>query len=78
MRMLEKAAFSIRKNHKDVKTKISLKDFNLVLSVKCAKDQDWVSVEKLPQMKSTKVEYRESETNTFTDVWSLIKSLEEF
>ena len=56
----EKAAFSLRKEHKDkeVRTKVVLKGFNLVLFLKSKEITDWVNIEnnKAAQFRSTKLE----------------------
>ena len=78
MKLLEKAAYSIRKSHKGTRTKINLKDRNLHLCVKSASDQDWIPAVQVPNMMNTKVEYRANETSTYQDVGELINSLERY
>ena len=78
MKLLEKAAYSIRKSHKGTRTKINLKDRNLHLCVKSASDQDWIPAAQVPNMMNTKVEYRANETSTYQDVGELINSLERY
>ena len=78
MKLLEKAAYSIRKSHKGTRTKINLKDRNLHLCVKSASDQDWIPAVQVPNMMNTKVEYRANETSTYQDVGELINSLEKY
>ena len=78
MKLLEKAAYSIRKSHKGTRTKINLKDRNLHLCVKSASDQDWIPAAQVPNMMNTKVEYRANETSTYQDVGELINSLEKY
>ena len=78
MKLLEKAAYSIRKSHKGTRTKINLKDRNLHLCVKSASDQDWIPAVQVPNMMNTKVEYRTNETSTYQDVGELINSLERY
>ena len=78
MKLLEKAAYSIRKSHKGTRTKINLKDRNLHLCVKTASDQDWIPATQVPNMMNTKVEYRANETSTYQDVGELINSLEKY
>ena len=78
MKLLEKAAYSIRKSHKGTRTKINLKDRNLHLCVKSASDQDWIPAAQVPNMMNTKVEYRTNETSTYQDVGELINSLERY
>ena len=78
MKLLEKAAYSIRKSHKGTRTKINLKDRNLHLCVKSASDQDWIPAAQVPNMMNTKVEYRTNETSTYQDVGELINSLEKY
>ena len=74
---LEKAAFSLRKEDKEVRTKVVLKGFNLVLFLKSKEITDWVNIEndKAAQFRSTKLEMKEGDSTPQEDVDSLIKSL---
>ena len=79
---LEKAAFSLRREHKDkeVRTKVVLKGFNLVLFLKSKEITDWVNIEndKAALFRSTKLEMKEGDSTPQGDVDSLIKSLARF
>ena len=80
--LLEKAAYSLRKENKDkdLKTKVSLKGFNLALFVKTKGNPDWVNIEndKVSQLRTTKLEAKEGDPTPPGDVNSLIQSLEKF
>ena len=80
--LLEKAAFSLRRDHKDkdVRTKVTLKGFNLVLFVKTKDFPEWVNIEndKVAQLRSSKIEAKEGDLTPPGDVDSLIMSLEKF
>ena len=79
---LERAAFSIRKENKDmgVKTKVTLKGFNLVLFVKTKEIKEWVNIEneKVSQLRTSKIEAKEGDPTPAGDVDSLLTSLEKF
>ena len=80
--LLEKAAYSLRKENKEigVRTKVTLKGFNLVLFVRTKEATDWVSIEneKVSQLRATKLEAKEGDLTPPGDVASLLKSLEKF
>ena len=80
--LLEKAAFSLRREHKDkeVRTKVTLKGFNLALFVKTKELTDWVNIEseKVSQLRSAKLEAKDGDLTPPGDVESLILSLEKF
>ena len=80
--MLERAAYCLRKENKekDLKTKVSLKGFNLVLYVKTKGNPDWINIEndKASQLRATKVDAKDGESAPPTDVGSIIKSIQKF
>ena len=80
--LLEKAAFSLRKEHKDkdIRTKVTLKGFNLVLFIRTKDITDWVNIEneKVSHLRSAQLEAKEGDSTPQGDVDSLIKSLEKF
>ena len=80
--LLEKAAFSIRKENKDlgVRTKVTLKGFNLVLFVKTKAISEWVNIEndKVAQLRTSMLEAKEGDLTPVGDVNSLLGSLEKF
>ena len=80
--LLEKAAYSLRKENKEmgVRTKVTLKGHNLVLFVKTKDVTDWVNIEneKVSQLRATKLEAKEGDSTLPGDVDSLLESLERF
>ena len=81
--LLEKAAYSLRKEHKDkaVKTKVVLKGRNMALFTKTKDAPDWTKIDRDSDKNSvfstTKVEYKDGEDN-LGNVGELLSSLEIF
>ena len=63
-----------------IRTKVTLKGFNLALFVKTKDVADWVNIEseKVAQLRSSKIEAKEGDLTPPGDVDSLIMSLEKF
>lgn len=79
---LERAAFSLRKEHtdKELKTKVSLKGLNLALFVKHKGSPDWISIDsdKVSHLRATPVERKEGESSPPKEVSDILKSLDRF
>ena len=79
---LERAAFSLRKEHRDkeIKTKISLKGLNLALFVKLRGSPDWMSIDndKVSHLRGSPVEPKEGETSPPKVVSDILKALDTF